>query len=281
MVDLILDLSVGAKRSELSFVWEGSKSFQVVPTFGVIPFFSMETIYHHGQFLPNFNATQSLLGGLYLEILQDRIPTSGHLKTTRRLIEVLDKGNAAVAITGYTTSDAKSGEPIFYNELSFFMRGAGGFGGMREHPHQMVIPSSRTNTMPARQPDAIDEFRTSEEQAAWYRLTGDRMAMHIDPVFSSKGGFPVPILHGMGFMGIAGRQLLNRYGAYRSINAKFAGPVVPGQTLRTESWESGQDTGLVVYQVRVVETGKLCISGGWILLRNRLNTNGPHAFSRL
>ncbi|KIW95887.1 uncharacterized protein Z519_02952 [Cladophialophora bantiana CBS 173.52] len=264
----LYNLSVGAKRLELCFLWEESTSFQPIPTFGVIPFFSMETIYYHGQFLPRFMPTQSLLGEVYLEILQDTIPSSGHLQTRRRLVEVLDKKSAAVAITGYTTVDATTGIPLFYNELSFFMRGAGGFGGVRDRPHQ--TPSSRTYIMPTRQPDAVDEFRTSEEQAALYRLTGDRMAMHIDPEFSKKGGFPLPILHGMCFMGIAGKHLFQRYGSYRSIKVKLVGTVVPGQTLRTEMWESENEKELVVFQMRVVETGKLCIAGGGIWLRNPL-----------
>ncbi|EXJ61413.1 uncharacterized protein A1O5_11728 [Cladophialophora psammophila CBS 110553] len=272
----LYNLSVGAKRLELSFLWEESASFQAIPTFGVIPFFSMETIYYHGQILPRFMPTQSLLGEVYLEILQDTIPRSGHLQTRRRLVEVLDKNSAAVAITGYTTVDAATGIPLFYNELSFFMRGAGGFGGVRDRPYQ--TPSSRTYIMPNRQPDAVDEFRTSEEQAALYRLTGDRMAMHIDPEFSKKGGFPLPILHGMCFMGIAGKHLFQRYGSYRSIKVKLVGTVVPGQTLRTEMWESENEKELVVFQMKVVETGKLCIAGGGIWLRNPL---GHSKMSRL
>lgn len=254
----------------------------------MIPFFSLDTIYHHAQILPGFQATQSLLGELYLELLQDTIPTrGGHLSTTRRLLEVLDKGSAAVAVTGYTTVDARTSVPLFYNELSFFMRGAGGFGGPRDRPFQTA--SSRTYAMPARRPDAVDDFRTSEEQAAWYRLTGDRAAMHIDPDFSKHGGFPLPILHGMCSMGIAGKQLFQRYGMYRSIKVKFVGTVTPGQTLRTESWslaapplseadKSGsardQKKNLVVFQTRVLETGKLCIAGGWIELRDPPLSNG-------
>ncbi|KAK4942858.1 hypothetical protein LTR10_017434 [Elasticomyces elasticus] len=280
--DVILyNLSVGSKRSELPFIWEECPSFTAIPTFGVIPFFSMDTIYHHGQILPGFQATQSLLGELYLELLQDTIPISGLLSTTRRLIEVLDKGGSAVAITGYTTVDATTRAPLFYNELSFFMSGAGSFGGPRERPFHTA--SSRTYAMPARRPDAVDDFRTPEEQAAWYRLTGDRMAMHVDPDFSRHAGFPVPILHGMCSMGIAGKQLFQRYGMYRSIKVKFVGTVIPGQTLRTESWSlapsgdgSARDQNLVVFQTRVLETGKLCIAGGGIEVREPLRRGHGH-----
>lgn len=262
------DLSVGAKRSELSLIWEEDTDFQAIPTFGVIPFFSMETIYYHGQILPNFKPTRSLLGEIYLEILQDDIPRTGCLSTTRKTLEVLDKDNAAVAITGYTTKDTKTGKPLFYNEVTFFMQGAGAFGGIRNRAYP-TIPS-RTYSMPARQPDVVNKLRTSEEQAAWYRLTGDGMALHIDPKFSEKGGFPVPVLHGMCFMGIAGRHLFLRYGPYYSMKVRFTSTVVPGQTLCTEMWESETEKDLVLFQVRVVETGKLCISGGGVRLRSPL-----------
>lgn len=245
-------------------MYEESSSFQPLPTFGVIPFFSLDVIYHHGQFLPKFKADQSLLGEVYLENFQRKLPTSGHLTSTRSLIDVLDKGNAAVALTGYTTVDSATGKKLFYNEVSFFMRGAGGFGGARERANPSA--SSRQCQIPSRHPDAIDEFHTSEEQAALYRLTGDTMAMHIDPDFSRKGGFPIPILHGVCFLGIAGRHLFQRYGAFRSIKARIAGVVVPGQTLQTESWADDKEKDLVLFQMRVVETGKLCIAGGWIRL---------------
>lgn len=116
------DLSVGAKRSELPFVYEESKNFQPIPTFGVTPYFSNDVIYRHGEILPNFSAPNSLLGEVYLEIFQDKLPTSGRLLSTRRLIEVLDKGNAAIGITGHTTSDPSSGKDLFYNEVVFFMK---------------------------------------------------------------------------------------------------------------------------------------------------------------
>ncbi|KEF63536.1 uncharacterized protein A1O9_01514 [Exophiala aquamarina CBS 119918] len=263
--DVILyNLAIGAKRSELSLVYEESKSFQPLPTFGVIPFFSLDVIYHHGRFLPKFKADQSLLGEVYLELFQRKLPTSGHLTSTRSLIDVLDKGSAAVALTGYTTVDSATGKKLFYNEVSFFMLGAGGFGGARERAN--LGAPSRQHRIPSRHPDVVDEFHTSEEQAAWYRLTGDTMAMHIDPEFSRKGGFQTPILHGVCFLGIAGKLLLERYGAYRSIKARFAGVVVPGKTLRTESWADEKEKDLVLFQMRVLETGKLCIAAGCIRL---------------
>jgi multifunctional beta-oxidation protein len=39
---------------------------------------------------------------------------------------------------------------------------------------------------------------------------------------------------------------------------RFAGTVLPGQTLETDMWKEGN---MVIFQTTVVETGKLCIAG--------------------
>jgi len=110
----------------------------------------------------------------------------------------------------------KRKEDIFYNELPFFIRGSGGFG--RQDSSLIAdcpVAASLTYMPPPRQPDAVIEDRTSDEQAARYRLSGDRMAMHIDPVFSARAGFQTPILHGLCFFGFAGRHVFEQYGAFR------------------------------------------------------------------
>ena len=232
-----------------------------MPTFGIVPFFTTEVIDHHARLLPNFRKDRSLLGEHYLEIYRYPIPTSGRLVSTGRVVEVIDKGSAAIAITGYTTSDANTGEPLFYNEVSFFMGGAGGFGGSRQRTDRG--PASRSYQMPSRKCDEMAEYKTSEEQAALYRLNADREDVHIDPAASQLGGFNDPILHGHCFMGIAGKQIYLKFGAYKNIEARFVGTVVPGDTLRTEFWKKKDG---VLFQMRVVGTGKLCIAGGYAQL---------------
>jgi len=73
----------------------------------------------------------------------------------------------------------------------------------------------------------------------------------------------VPILHGLCFFGIAGRAVYEKYGEFRNIKVRFAGTVLPGQTLVTECWREGRK---VVFQTKVKETGKLAIASAAVEL---------------
>lgn len=40
-------------------------------------------------------------------------------------------------------------------------------------------------------------------------------------------------------MGIAGKHVLETFGPYEDIKVRFAGSVIPGETLVTEMWKEG------------------------------------------
>ncbi|KAF2152090.1 peroxisomal multifunctional beta-oxidation protein [Myriangium duriaei CBS 260.36] len=255
--DVILyNLGVGAKRTELPLVFENDDNFQVLPTFGVIPTFNAVAPFSFGDVLPNFSPMMLLHGEQYLEIRQFPIPTEATLVSYPKLVEVVDKGNAGIIVTGSTTKDKNTGKDIFYNESTVFVRGSGGFGGPSKGGDRGA--ATRVYKAPSRKPDAVVEEATTEEQAAIYRLSGDRNPLHIDPEFSKVGGFKVPILHGLCFFGIAGKAVLKTFGQFKNIKVRFAGTVLPGQTLVTEMWKEGN---VVIFQTKVKETGKLCIAG--------------------
>ncbi|KAF3079234.1 bifunctional hydroxyacyl-CoA dehydrogenase/enoyl-CoA hydratase fox2 [Orbilia oligospora] len=260
--DVILyNLGLGAKRTDLNLVFESADKFEVLPTFGVIPPFNAATPYSLDEIVPNFSPMMLLHGEQYLEIKKYPIPTSGTFVNYPKLVEVIDKGAAAVVVAGVTTKDAATGEDVFYNESSIFIRGSGGFGGKSKGTDRGAATAA--NKPPARKPDVVVEEKTTEEQAALYRLSGDRNPLHIDPEFSKVGGFKTPILHGLCFFGISGKHVYNKFGPFKNIKVRFAGTVLPGQTLRTEMWKEGNK---VIYQVVVVETGKLAISSAAVEL---------------
>ncbi|KIX02297.1 peroxisomal hydratase-dehydrogenase-epimerase [Rhinocladiella mackenziei CBS 650.93] len=255
--DVILyNLSLNAHRTQLPLVYENDDNFQVLPSFGVIPFFNAESPFSMDEIMPNFSPMMLLHGEQYLEIRKFPIPTKARTISYPRLVEVVDKGAACLAVTGITTKDANTGEDLFYNESTVFVRGSGGFGGPKKGANRGN--ATAVYQPPKRAPDAVVEEKTSEDQAALYRLNGDRNPLHIDPEFSKVGGFKVPILHGLCFFGFSGKHIVQTYGLFKNIKVRFAGTVLPGQTLVTEMWKEGNK---VIFQTKVKETGKLCIAG--------------------
>lgn len=262
--DVILyNVSLGAKRTQLPLVYENDENFQALPTFGVVPWFNTDIPWNMGEIVANFSPMMLLHGEQYLEIRKFPIPTAAKTVSYPKLIDVVDKGNAAVVVNGYLTKDANTGEELFYNESTMFIRGSGGFGGSKKPTARRSPAATAAYKPPQRQPDAVVEEKTSEDQAALYRLNGDRNPLHIDPEFSKVGGFKTPILHGLCSMGISGKHVFSKFGAFKNIKVRFAGVVLPGQTLRTEMWKEGN---VVIFQTTVVETGKPAIAGAGVEL---------------
>ena len=60
------------------------------------------------------------------------------------------------------------------------------------------------------------------------------------------GGFEKPILHGLCTYGFTGRGLLNALcdgdaARFKSMNARFSKPVIPGDTLTVSMWVDGSE----------------------------------------
>ncbi|KAL4965292.1 putative peroxisomal multifunctional beta-oxidation protein (MFP) [Aspergillus stella-maris] len=257
--DIILyNLSLGAKRTDLPLVYENNEHFQALPSFGVIPWFNTATPWDMGDIVKNFSPMMLLHGEQYMEIRKFPIPTEAMTKTYPKLIDVIDKGAAALVVAGYTTKDVATGEDLFYNESTVFIRGSGGFGGSPKPTAKRPKAAVAAYKPPSRKADAVTEEKTSEDQAALYRLNGDRNPLHIDPEFSKVGGFKTPILHGLCSLGVSGKHVFQKFGPIKNLKVRFAGVVLPGQTLKTEMWKEGNT---VLFQTTVVETGKPAISG--------------------
>ena len=251
---ILYNLGIGATRADLGWVYEGADNFEALPTFGVVPFFTAESPFELSDIVPNFNPMMLLHGEQYLEIAQYPIPTSGTLTSYPKLVEVADKGAAAVVVHRTETRD-EQGKLIFTNETTTFIRGSGGFGGSSK-----IAPrgaATAANAPPARAPDHVVEEKTHSDQAALYRLSGDRNPLHIDAGFAKVGGFKEPILHGLCSFGISAKHVYKTYGKFKGIKVRFAGTVTPGQTLRTEMWKEG---GRVIFRTVVKETGKVAIA---------------------
>jgi 3-hydroxyacyl-CoA dehydrogenase/3a,7a,12a-trihydroxy-5b-cholest-24-enoyl-CoA hydratase len=120
------------------------------------------------------------------------------------------------------------------------------------------------NVPPNRPPDAVVEEKTDANQALLYRLSGDWNPLHADPAFAKNFGFERPILHGLCTFGFAGRHVVAKCAPggdprlFKSIKARFAESVFPGETLVTEMWKESETR--VVFTTKVKERGKVVIS---------------------
>ncbi|MDP2005335.1 MAG: MaoC/PaaZ C-terminal domain-containing protein [Rubrivivax sp.] len=194
--------------------------------------------------------------------LHKPLPATGTLVGRHAVEEIYDKGadKGAVMFLARRLYEQATDELVAEVRMSIFLRGTGGFGGTAEgQPKPHPVPTDRA-------PDATLDLITRPEQAALYRLAGaDPNPIHIDAGMARRAGFERPILHGLCSYGVAGRAVLkllcgNEPEKLRRFDLRFASPVYPGETLRTEVWREGP--GRAAFQVRVVERDLLVLSNG-------------------
>jgi acyl dehydratase len=255
--DVILyNLGVGAGNPptdplELKYAYEGD--LQAVPTFGTIPPFGMMMSMGMVEGF-DINLAQILHGEQEL-IVHSPIPTSGTVTQSGRVVNVFDKGKGALAVMEIVSVLEKTGEPLFTNRSSIFIRGEGGFGGESGPP-----PG---NEAPDREPDHVVESPTLPQQALLYRMvSGDKNPLHADPGFAEFAGFERPILHGLCTYGVVAKAVVDnalggepgRLGSYKG---RFTGHVFPGETLITRIWDEGD---VLVVSAHTKERGRTVLS---------------------
>jgi acyl dehydratase len=146
--------------------------------------------------------------------------------------------------------------------MTLFCRGDGGFGGPTEG--ELTL-----EPVPGRAPDFEVAIPTLPQQAALYRLLGDRNPLHIDPEMATRVGFKGPILHGLCTYGVAARAILraccdNDPTRMEGLDVRFSSPVYPGETVTTRIWRDGN---AVAFECVVAERGVTVIRNGACRLR--------------
>jgi|TARA_B110000977_G_scaffold92067_1_gene122070 acyl dehydratase len=232
---LLYAVGIGAGTDELQYTTENTKDIdqKVFPTFAVIV---------GGGGIPmkaagSFNPTLMVHGEQGIELLSE-IPAEGEIESVGECTAIYDKGSAAVLEFTSESKNVATGEVLLRTRTSLFCRGEGGWGGDRGPSEKILFPN--------RTPDRQVSYTTREDQALTYRLSGDRNPLHSDPSFSAMGGFEKPILHGLCTYGFTGRGLLNELcdgeaGRFKSMNARFSKPVIPGDTLTVSMWVDGRE----------------------------------------
>jgi acyl dehydratase len=183
------------------------------------------------------------------------LPAEGVVASRSRITGLVDKGpGKAALLRTETLIEDETGNPLARLLRTTFLRGGGGFDG-RNEPNAPALPP------PDRAPDHIVDLPTRPEQALLYRFNGDLNPLHADPAAAERAGFARPILHGLCTAGIVCHALLRALAGYdehrmRALRLRFSGPVLPGETIRTEIWSDGS------FRARVVERDAVVVDDG-------------------
>jgi acyl dehydratase len=258
---ILYHLGIGAgvpatDPKELEYTYE--KNLKVLPSFAVIPGFgSMGAIANIPGLQFNF---AMLLHGEQEVILHKPLPPAQKLKTSAHVPEIYDKGKAALVILEANARD-ESGDKLFTNRMSLFIRGEGGFGG--------DSGPKVGNAAPDRKPDGVITRTTLPQQALIYRLSGDKNPLHCDPDFAKMAGFDKPIIHGLCSYGIACKAIVDEVlgGDVTQVaryQARFAGVGFPGETYQVSYWKQGKQ---ILLEAKSAERGAPIISNAVVELR--------------
>ncbi|VEU21492.1 DEKNAAC102574 [Brettanomyces naardenensis] len=260
---ILYNISIGATAKELKYVYESDENFQVIPSFGVIPFMNQEDGgLNFDNLLRNYSPLNLLHGEHYLKINKFPIPTAAEVTTKSFPIAVVDKskGNKHNVLmrAGYETYDTKTKELLFTNVGSYFIRKCETKDG-KSHAYRSEGSAFVTNSFDApteRRPDLVATFKTDENLAVLYRLNGDFNPLHIDPSFAEGANFKKPILHGLCFFGISAKILLDNFGPFDEAKMRFTQAVYPGETIQVRAWKQGST---IIFQTLVLERNVVVI----------------------
>jgi acyl dehydratase len=196
--------------------------------------------------------------------IHNPLPPEGEIVASWAVDEVIDKGpGKGLLITHHVDIEAPDGTPLARIRRAAIARGDGGLGG----------PSTggfETHVIPDRPADRSVSLRTLPQMALMYRLNGDRNPLHADPEAARRAGFPGPLLHGLCAYAVAGRAILESWCDFdpsrlASLDARFAAPVYPGETLRIDMWRD--EDGAILFEVAIPERKVVALRGGRAGLR--------------
>lgn len=258
-------LSLGLGAEALPYVYEGAQGgLKALPAMGLVladPGFWMQDTALDLPKLVHLSERLELAGPL---------PAEGRLTRRARVSHVADRGagRGALLVTDSDLAD-ESGRVLASVRQTVLARGDGGSGEAHGAP-----PERRVLAAPERVPDAVVELPTLPQQALLYRWNGDMNPLHADPQVARAAGFDRPILHGLCTLGVASLAVMEAYGGWRddaiaAMEARFAAPVFPGESLRCAMWREEQDGAVqVIMRANVVGRDSAALDPAIFTLRD-------------
>ncbi|KAI7902682.1 HotDog domain-containing protein [Cokeromyces recurvatus] len=286
---LLYALSVGVPENDLQWLYELDINFGPLPTYPLCLLLKADD-WDVNSFIerwssggplpgvPPYDFNKIVHGEQSFEVIQPFPTEGGRFKLIKKCVGVYDKGSGMVIDSRVDLYGEE--DDVHYCRMSskMFIRGYGGWNGPKGPKPVIYDP-------PLRDPDVIDSFKTAPNQALLYRLSGDFNPLHADIHLASAVGFHKPILHGLCSYGKCAHSIIKYFGdndrtRFKSMEARFAQPVFPGETIEILMWKvpttirhnSATNLDTIIFQARVKERNVFVLTNGYALLYKKDNT---------
>lgn len=130
-----------------------------------------------------------------------------------------------------------------------FFRGVTGGEGKGEAAPEHRFPEELRGTEPV----AVAEQTFDRDQTFRYsKASGDTVPIHLDEEFAKSVGLPGIIIHGLCTMAFTSWAAIGELAAgepelLKRLAVRFSRPVLPGETITTRFWSTGERDGKTVY----------------------------------
>lgn len=232
----------------------------VIPTFATV--LGYESFWA-GDPRTGIDARQAIHLCQHVEIHRP-LPLEATVRRETRITGVRDRGAGLGALVAVEEDLrlADSGAHLARLSAIVLCRAEGGCGDAGHVP-------GRGACCPGRAPDRMIAVPTAPQQALIYQLSGDRNPLHLEPTVARAAGFDRPILQGLSTFGAACRVLVDALADGRperlaGLSARFAAPVVPGDSLELDLWRLA--SGRVSFRLRFAGGGQAALDEGLCVL---------------
>jgi len=158
------------------------------------------------------------------------------VKTTSKILDIVDKGSGELMSAEVSTVDAASGDALCRQLYKFFIRG---YGKMERGPKTPEPEEDRSK--PA--------FESKENVLmgqcyAYAEPSGDHNPIHVDEEFANKVGLGGIILQGLCTMAFCHKAAVQNLAGgnptkLKKLSVRFSKPVRPGDVLTVTGWDLG------------------------------------------
>ncbi|ORX62258.1 Thioesterase/thiol ester dehydrase-isomerase [Hesseltinella vesiculosa] len=247
---LLYALSIGVPDTELQWLYENEPGFGPLPTYALSLLLKSEhwdvnvftERFNSGggiPGIPSYDPDRIVHGEQSLEVIHPFPVQGGRFKSVKTCTGVYDKGSGMVIDSIVDLYGEQDNVHYCRMGSKMFVRGYGGWDGPKG-------PKPPKYTPPDTAADLSSDFATNTNQALLYRLCGDFNPLHADPKVAQRVGFPRPILHGLASYGHSAALITKHFAnnqreRFKSITARFASPVLPGEVVHYDFWKVPHD----------------------------------------